>query len=172
MLYTPCKSGWSASYAYCKLCDCLLKVSLCLFLTKTTKSIAAVETDRCIEVRTNVRQPALAWLFRPPVGRGGNTRSRLGTTARVYPATAQDRARSDSREKASSSNAVTGQVRPRSEGDTAVDFFVRYPKGNKAGRGVVLVTLHRRTRRHSSDFSYACACQCHVLALNCPCFLS
>jgi hypothetical protein len=45
----------------------------------------------------------------------------LGTTARVYPATAQERTRSDSREKASTSTDVsTAQERTRVKGDVAV----------------------------------------------------
>ena len=45
----------------------------------------------------------------------------LGTTARVYPATAQERTRSDSREKASTSSDVsTAQERTRVKGDVAV----------------------------------------------------
>ena len=49
-----------------------------------------------------------------------STKSMLGHTARVYPATDQHRTRSDSREKASSSQEVTDQHRTRLECDAAV----------------------------------------------------
>jgi hypothetical protein len=45
VLTTPHMIGWSASYGYGKLCDCLLKVSLCLFFDQDDKSTASVDTE-------------------------------------------------------------------------------------------------------------------------------
>ena len=89
--------------------------------------------------------PNVKVILSAPIGSEEDTKRTLGTTARVYPATAQVRVRSDSRENASPPSDVgTAQVRARQKGDDAVREGKKNAEKGKESKARVRYTAKER----------------------------